>query len=81
MANLPPYPSGNWFDWASQLVEWLISRETIEQETTPLPVQLPHKLTNEKALTDGLIMYDPNNNAVIYSRGGQWRKVSDDTVV
>lgn len=79
----PPYPTGSdWRSWATKLVEFLTSNEPIEQETFPTPLQLPHRITGtEKALEDGLMMYDPVAGEPVFSKGGQWCKVSDGTPV
>lgn len=80
--TLPPYPSGNnWYEWATLLVDFLMARERIEQESLPQPIQLPHRISDEKALADGLLMYDPVAGEVIVSKGGQWTKISDGTPI
>lgn len=80
--TLPPYPSGNnWFIWATQLVDFLMARERIEQESLPQVLQLPHKKGGEKALADGLLMYDPVAGEPVYTKNGQWVRTSNGTPV
>lgn len=78
--GLPPYPRGDLNAWARQIVDYLLTREQINTETLPQPVQLPHRIGNEKALADGLILYDPVAGEPVYSKAGQWYKFSDGTV-
>lgn len=80
--QLPPFPSGNsWKAWATNLVEYLTREAQIESRTDPQPLQLPWRMGNEKATQDGLMMYDAVLGVPIYSKNGQWLRVSDDTVI
>lgn len=83
MSRQPPYPGGeDWRSWATKLIEFLTSGQPIEQETQPTPVQLPHRIRgDEKAFTDGLLMYDVTAGEPVFSKNGQWCKVSDGTPV
>lgn len=81
MKPLPPYPGGDLREWARQVVDYLLSRERIEQETLPQVVLLPHKKGGEKALTDGLLMYDPVAGEPVFTKNGQWCRMSDGTPV
>lgn len=69
----PPSPIGNsWKDWASQLVSYLRERD-VDTETAARALQLEHKIGSAaKAISDGVIMYDPSRDALTISVNGAW---------
>ena len=73
--KLPPFPSNDLHAWARMITEYLI--ESISSEnvlTDPTPVQLQHKISDrEKAIVDGVLMFDPVNQAPVFSHDGLWR--------
>ena len=79
--NLPrPEQYASWQSWASKLVQ------VLTQPTQLLPPQLPiYDLTNlPKAAKQGqliLVVDSPDNPAVAYSDGADWRYVMDGEVV
>lgn len=75
----PPYPSGNLNEWAVRLYEYLIEQANADNSAPdPSPVALEHQLGSPapKAIVDGVLMYDPAQNAVVVSIGGQWKRVT-----
>ena len=79
--RVPPYPGSDWRAWANELVNFLMQQNDSFAEKTPQTVQLEHMRGGEKALTDGMIMYDPDSEEVVVSKGGVWTKVSDGTTI
>jgi hypothetical protein len=81
--SLPPYPTGDLREWATQLVDYLQSRERVEEENIARPVALSHKLDAQisRALQDGVVMFDPQLGKLVYSQGGQWVPVANDLPV
>lgn len=72
--KLPPYPTGNLREWAVQIVDYLANQgaETEEVEP-PVIISLRHAIEgNEKAVTDGIVMYDPAIGLPIFSKNGSW---------
>ncbi len=72
--RLPPTPYGSdWQTWALQLVEYLndAGRDT---EVIPKVVQLQHMTLPrmEKAVTEGILMYDPVSQAPVISINKVW---------
>jgi len=78
--RLPPYPSGDLRAWATQLVDYLQATTRVEEENTTRPVALSHKIsvTDDRALQDGVMMFDPQLGKLVYSQGGQWVPVATD---
>lgn len=72
----PPSPIGNsWKDWASQLVSYLKERD-VDATTEARAIQLEHKIGSAaRATSDGVILYDPLESAIVVSVGGAWLNV------
>lgn len=63
----PPQPTGDkWSDWATRLNIYLNRVRT----------QLQHKVGNESAETDGVLLYDPETDHVTVSRNGIWEPLA-----
>ena len=71
--RLPPYPSGNLQQWALALVDYLQRVDGVDAEILPEPILLQHLTGDEKALQDGLVMFEPTLKVPVYSAGGVWR--------
>lgn len=71
----PPYPSADLKKWSLELVEYLIRVQETDA-VRPMAVQLEHRLNNpnrlEKAVQDGLVMYDPAIGLPVFSKNGAW---------
>jgi len=77
--SLPPYPHSDLQAWARQLVEYLSSKERVEQEQPPAAVQLLHQKGEDKALFDGVVMYAPDRGFPVYSLNGEWSHFVDNS--
>jgi hypothetical protein len=65
--SLPPPPTGErWTDWGTRLNQYL----------GRIRSQLQHKLGNESADTDGVLLYDPEIDHVVVSRNGVFEPLS-----
>lgn len=71
----PPQFNGNLQDWATRLVSYLI--RTQEQDETKLrAVNLRHRIADvDKAIQDGVLMFEPGFERPVFSQNGQWRRV------
>lgn len=60
--------------WAKQLYEFMVSQTDVSRQVDPQPVLLPHQTggLNERAGENGILMYEPTENAVSLARSGQW---------
>ena len=79
--QLPPYPSGDLRQWATQLVEYLQNRDGVESEVIPAPVALSHRIGQERALQDGVLMYNPELGKAELTVNGEWLPIAHDTAV
>lgn len=71
--KLPPYPpSGDLHQWARQIVEFLSSKSSPNEVTTPTTVALQHKIGSAKAVVNGTLMYDPSLKRVVVAVNGAW---------
>lgn len=69
----PPAPTSDLKQWARDLYAYLID----QQKPTPTKAQLvflQHKMVNDKATIDGLVMYDPQLGLPVFSKNGAWYK-------
>lgn len=65
--SLPPPPTGDrWADWGTRLNQYL----------GRIRSQLQHKLGNESADTDGVLLYDPEIDHVVVSSNGVFEPLS-----
>jgi hypothetical protein len=65
--SLPPPPTGErWTDWGTRLNQYL----------GRIRSQLQHKLGNESADTDGVLLYDPEIDHVVVSSNGVFEPLS-----
>lgn len=65
--SLPPPPTGErWTDWGTRLNQYL----------GRIRSQLQHKLGNESADTDGVLLYDPDIDHVVVSSNGVFEPLS-----
>jgi hypothetical protein len=70
---LPPYPTGDLRLWATQLVEYILDKErSTSGINNARPVFLQHMTGDERALEDGILMFDPVLNKPVVSLGGAW---------
>lgn len=78
--KLPPNPRQyqSLHGWASSLFEFMSSQAAVTSRPEPTAVQLAHRTEGglERAATDGILLYDPRINSVVYSVGGQWVPIS-----
>jgi len=74
----PPFPQGDIKLWSRQLYDYLLSLSDIKQSLEPTSVLLSHRLISaqERAVTDGLLLYDPVYQTPVYSRNGAWYPLS-----
>ena len=79
--QLPPYPSGDLRQWATQLVEYLQNRDGVESEVIPAPVALSHRIGQERALQDGVLMYNPELGRAELTVSGEWLPIAHDVAV
>lgn len=77
-----PYPTGDLRTWAEALVGFLQNRDDVETETVPKPVSLTHKIDDTaRAVTDGVLMYDPSLGKALVSISGAWVPIALDIAV
>lgn len=74
MIERPPYPSGDLYQWALDIVAY-IERSSGNDELSAAPVFLQHRVGDEKAVTDGIMMFDPALGEPVYSHNGVWKKM------
>lgn len=76
--SLPPYAptAPTLLEWAKRMHEFLTDAGA-EAEVLPQSVQLRHQVNNElyRAVTDGILMYDPANNYPVISVDGVWQPI------
>lgn len=67
-----PSPSrySRWQDWARDVAN--VFESPSDQPVEPTVVLLQHRMGNESAAVDGLIMFDPTLGAPVYSHDGDW---------
>ena len=63
-----------WQQWADALRALLQFDDRLDARNNPLPVLLPHKLSDidNRAAADGVLMYDPILGSVVVSQNGVW---------
>lgn len=76
--QLPPYPIGDLRQWATELVEYLQNRDSVESEVIAKPVAFSHRLTDERAFDDGLVMYNPTINRLEVTVDDEWTPIAHD---
>jgi hypothetical protein len=69
--RLPPYPEQNLNSWARKLYEYLVANSPSKGTVDPTPLLLPHITANQtpRAVTPGVLMYDPTAGSVVVSDG------------
>ena len=79
--QLPPYPSGALRQSATEIVEYLQNRDGVESEAIPTPVALSHRIGDERALQDGLMLYNPTINKQEVVISNEWVPIATDNAV
>ena len=75
MIRRPPAPTGDTDKlWPRRIYEYLVQKQREDKE--PRATRLRAKLPDDRPVTDGIILYDREENAVVVSIGGQWRKIA-----
>ncbi|MDJ0827913.1 MAG: hypothetical protein QNJ16_20700 [Rhodobacter sp.] len=76
--DLPPNPRGfqNLQEWASQLYEWQLAQTRIDEFAAPEPIALAHKISDERAAQDGVLMYDPVAKNLVLAHTGIWNAIT-----
>lgn len=76
MQRLPPSPlSTSLQTWAQQIYQYLLFEKTGRKEVAAEPVFLAHLKGDEKAVTDGILMFDPIGKKVVVSVDGVWKQI------
>lgn len=74
--SVPPNPKQfrNLQQWSEQLYEFFLAQTRITEKNDPQPVLLSHRVGGfrERAAVDGLLIYDPVYETIVYSQGGKW---------
>lgn len=73
--RVPPYPSGDLYDWARRMYEFMVAQSPYKGTVEPQSVLLASKVTvptgiSARAAADGLMLYDPVNEAALISYDG-----------
>lgn len=78
MRHHPPAPTGatNLQAWAQQVYTYLLDQQFGRKEIVASPVFLSHMTGQEKATTDGILMYDPVDKQVVVSVDGAWKPIA-----
>lgn len=82
--TLPPFPSeGDWRDWANRLYEYLSDPGARDEEILPKPLLLQHqtKAVLSRASVDGLVMFDPTLQQIVYSSEGAWIPINPEAPI
>jgi microcystin-dependent protein len=69
----PPQFQGNLQDWSKRLSEYLIRLQQEFGSSPTSPINLTHRIGQEKAVQDGTMMFDPVTGEINFAHGGQWR--------
>lgn len=88
-SRYPPQPEyfNDWRRWAERFVAWTqgtaFNSTQIKTPTEPRPILLAHllgsgNLGTERVSTSGILMYDPDEDAPVYSDGAQWVKLQSE---
>ena len=74
LGRTPPYPQDDWKNWALQMVEFLQDRSPRKGEVIPRVLSLQHQVGTEleRAVGDGILMFDPVVGHPVVSIGGIW---------
>ncbi len=74
----PPIYRGDVQSWANQIVSYLSTRDGIKKQNDPDPVLLPWQISGDidRAVLDGVLMYDPVKKVPVYSKDGAWVAVN-----
>jgi hypothetical protein len=79
-----PRQGETWEQWAERFVAWsegsIFPPSSIKQRSDPMTVQLPSKVGTgnvgtERAITPGILLWDPVNNTITVSDGTVWKLV------
>ena len=58
--------------WASELTDYLNKQTNVDESVDPDPILLTHQMGGEKAVTPGVLMYEPTKAAPVVSNGTLW---------
>lgn len=80
--GIPPSPAAypTMEKWATAFYQYYIAQTGIGAAIEPAPLLLAHQTADvmARAAIDGLVMYDPIQQTVVYSEGGIWRPIGMD---
>lgn len=85
----PPLPGryATWQEWATNYVAFNAGGTQIKQPNDPVPILLAHQLGSvgniggERAITDGMLMFDPVAGKIVYSISGEWKTLTTDVLL
>lgn len=68
-------------EWAMAVHRMSAAPVRINVDNDPLPVLLPHRTgaKDERATTDGILLYDPDLGQMVMSKAGLWVPIALDT--
>lgn len=80
--NFPPSPGNNWKEWADRLYSYLSSRAAIDARNDPRPLLLLHRVASilYRAVTEGIVLYDPTRQVPVISVNSAWRSLGQYSV-
>jgi hypothetical protein len=72
--QLPPFPNRDLNLWAKQLYEYLIAQSPVRGSVEPTPILLPHITDGQlpRAVTDGVLLYNPTTEQAVISIDNAW---------
>jgi hypothetical protein len=75
LPNIPPVPGADWKSWATSLRDYLMKERAQSTKATPTAPQIVHKKEGESAAQDGVFIYNPTDEEMEVSVGGEWKRV------
>lgn len=75
---VPPLPGDDWKAWATQLRDYLLTERSKVGAATPTTPILRHKMGEESAASDGVLVFEPTAKRVQVSVDGAWETVTID---
>lgn len=76
MVGQPPLFQGDLKDWSRKLAEYLLRLQSEANGIELKAIPLRHRITDQdKAIQDGVLLFEPGFERVVFSQNGQWRRI------
>lgn len=88
-SRFPPRPNDftTWQAWATSYTAFMSGGGSVKQAVEPAPVMLSSAAVVDgnvgapRAAADGILMFDQNEGAIVFSYNGAWHKVTSTPVI